>query len=195
MAGVETKIVDDEKVQVKTNRLVITAVKEQAGTGKITTEVVLDKDYEGGTIPAEIITAQQLNAYNEVLSAKGKAKLTQLLESNESYMLDPSKAYMQVINLGNEMGLADKSNVNPFLLPDVDMDKVAEGVATGLGKSMEAMLSPLNRKDYPTEDEWQKAIQERKDTLTAIGANGADIVQVILDGIARATTIDPLPKP
>ena len=43
---------------------------------------------------------------------------------------------------------------------------------------MEAMLSPLNREDYLTEDEWQKALQDRKDTLAAIGGNGADIVQV-----------------
>ena len=194
MPIVETKIVDGKKVQSKTNKLVITAVKEQAGTGKISTEVVLSKDYTGGTIPAEIITATQINAFNGVLTAKGNAKLTQLLEQ-ETYMLDPSKAFRDVINMGNTEGIENKTNVNPYLQPDVDMDKVAEAVATGLGKSMEAMLSPLNREDYPTEDEWQQALQNRKDTLTAIGGNGADIVQTILDGIARATTVDPLPKP
>ena len=110
-------------------------------------------------------------------------------------MLDPSKAFRDVINMGNTEGIENKTNVNPYLQPDVDMDKVAEAVATGLGKSMEAMLSPLNREDYPTEDEWQQALQNRKDTLTAIGGNGADIVQTILDGIARATTVDLLPKP
>ena len=150
--------------------------------------------YKGGTVPVEIITAQQINAFNEVLTAKGNAKLTQLLEQ-ETYMLDPSKAFRDVINMGNTEGIENKTNVNPYLLPDVNMDKVAEAVATGIGKSMEAMLAPLTREDYPTEEEWQKAVQDRKDTLTSMGSNGADIVQTILDGIAKATTVDPLPKP
>ena len=107
----KTEMIGDQKVQVKSYKLVTRAIREQAGTGKVDEVIVSERDYDGGVIPQEIITAQQLNAFNTALSVEGKAKLAQLLEQ-DAYILDPSKAYLEVVRLGNEKGRGDGSMIN-----------------------------------------------------------------------------------
>ena len=60
----KTEMIGDQKVQVKSYKLVTRAIREQAGTGKVDEVIVSERDYDGGVIPQEIITAQQLNAFN-----------------------------------------------------------------------------------------------------------------------------------
>jgi len=202
MEAPEVKVINGKKVQVKTNKLVITAIKEQAGTGELVSEQVLEKDFEGGTIPVEIITATQINAYNDALSVEGKAKLAQLLEQ-EAYMLDPSKAYLEVIRLGNEVGREDKSMINPYLAPDIDLNLIREKLTLAIGNDISALLRIPRIEDFDhiaNAERRQEAFERQIDDYNLVKAQYAqtvaDAVNLVADSMIQANVIpSDLPKP
>ena len=198
---VETKIVEGEKVQVKTNKIVTKAIREQAGTGELDEVIISETEHKGGTIPQQIITSQQVTAYNAALSVEGKAALAKLLEE-ETYMLDPSKAYLEVIRLGNELGQEDKSMINPYLSPDIDLDKIRESMTLTLGNAINALIRVPKIEDFKyikniekRQKEFKKALDEYSSVKKSYAKEVSDAVNLVADGMIQSNVIGELPKP
>ena len=197
----KTEMIGDQKVQVKSYKLVTRAIREQAGTGKVDEVIVSERDYDGGVIPQEIITAQQLNAFNTALSVEGKAKLAQLLEQ-DAYILDPSKAYLEVVRLGNEKGRGDGSMINSYLAPDIDLDLIREKLTLAIGQDISALLRIPRMEDYQhikdstrRQEKFQLDLDNYNKTKQSYAKTVADAVNDIANSMIQSNVIPPLPKP
>ena len=197
---VEEKIVDGKKSKVTTQRLVVEAV-QTTPTGKLLeSKEVLDREFEGGKIPQALISGEQLRVYNAALSVKGQARLAQLMESNESYMLDSSLAYNKVLLEGNEIGLGDESKVNPYVKPDLDVTGLLEGLGLSAGKAAQAYLAPVNREQYMVDgkldqEAYDKQVKIRESMVHDFGLNLRKLAITTVESVATSNVITDLPKP
>jgi hypothetical protein len=197
---VEEKIVDGKKSKVTTQRFVVKAV-QTTPTGKLLeSKDVLDQEFEGGKIPQALISSEQLRVYNAALSVKGQARLAQLMESNESYLLDSSLAYNQVLLEGNELGLKDGTNINSYVKPDLDVNKLLEGLGLSAGKAAQAYLAPVNRDQYMIDgkldqEEYDKQVKIRDSMVDDFGLNLRKVAISAVEGVTTSNVIPALPKP
>ena len=197
---VEDKMVDGKKSKVTTQRLVVEAV-QTTPTGKLLeSRNVLDKEFEGGKIPQALISGEQLRVYNAALSVKGKARLAQLMESNESYMLDSSLAYNQVLLEGNELGSKDGTNINSYVKPDLDVTGLLEGLGLSAGKAAQAYLAPVNKDQYMIDgkldqEAYDKQVKIRESMVHDFGLNLKKLAITTVESVATSNVITDLPKP
>lgn len=199
MPRVEHKIVDGKKIVETTQRLVVEAV-QTTPTGKLLeSKEVLDREFEGGKVPEAIIAHEQLKAYNMTLLGKGQARLAQLLNENEEYMLDPSKAHIAVLLEGDEIGKNNGTGVNPYLKPDIDQAELLQRFYLEAGEAAQAYFAEVNRGDFMVDgkfdkEEYDKQVQIRdglvKDYFIRVGKIGVKL----MEGVTTPNVVMP-PKP
>ena len=184
---VEHKIVDGEKVVETTQRLVVEAI-QTTPTGKliIPEEPIIDRAFEGGQVPEAIIAHEQLKVYNSVLLGRGQTRLAQLLNENEEYMLDPSKAYIALRLEGDNIGIKNKTNVNPYIKPDIDQAELLQSYYLEAGKAAQAYFAEVSKENYMVDgkldlEAYNKQIEIRdelvKNYFTRVGKVGLGLIK------------------
>ncbi len=173
----------------------MTAVKGEYGDGM---------KVDGGSVPAPIIEATKLTAYNSVLSPQGQSRLTQLL-SKQEYQLNSEKAYFQVIQEGIDRGVKEGEGINPYLKPTIDESKIAETVMIHLGEQLESAITPPKRIDEQyflkdgtfNQEQFDLDMEEHLSLIKDLTSNAALITKEIVTSISIPNLLeDPaLPKP
>ena len=157
-------------------------------------------------IVKDILPAVKMNAINNVLSAQGMVRLSQLLDDEpETYALKPEQAFFKVLEEGNEMGLASETKTNPYLQPDIDETKVAEQLAVGYGKAFEPIIQAKTLQDFEDRyrDDPVKAVRKYKEYIKEtqeiskiITAEGGVLIRETVKNVRAPNVVDGvLPPP